>query len=72
MNILAQELTMNMLDLTKRPLIILQNYLFKKKFLIMKKFEKIKNNIENKIFKLFKFAKKSPNPDFKKFLKTYS
>ena len=54
------------------PLIILQNYLFKKKILNNDKFEKIKNNIENKILKLFKFAKKSPNPDFKKFLKTYS
>ncbi len=56
----------------KDTLMILKNYLLRKKILDEKKLIKIEKNIENKIIKSFKFAKNSPNPDYKNFLKIYS
>ena len=56
----------------KDTLTILKNYLLRKKILDEKKLVKIHKNIENKIIKSLEFAKNSPNPDYKKFLKIYS
>ena len=69
MNIqVSQELIITLLDQIKRYINFLKIFI-KKKILMNDKFAKIEKNIENKILKLFKFAKKSPNPDYKKILK---